>query len=92
MRIAAKFGRYLSLKNRKKTMEKQEFEKLEKLVKAAKKAASSDWEKSFTKDQAARVKDYGERVMMSPKQIACLQKIVDKDDGTQEPDEDEIST
>lgn len=71
-------------------MEKEKFEALEKLVKAAKKAASSEWEKFFTKDQAARVKDYGERVMMSPKQIACLQKIVEKDDGTQEPDGDEM--
>ena len=72
-------------------MEKQEFEKLENLVKAARKAAATEWEKSFTKDQAARVKDYGERVMMSTKQIACLQKIVDKDDGTQEQDGDELS-
>ena len=71
-------------------MEKEKFEKLEKLVKAAKKAAATEWEKSFTKDQSARVKDYGQRVMMSEKQIACLQKIVDKDDDTQETDGDEM--
>ena len=71
-------------------MEKAEFEKLEKLVKEAKKLAQTEWEKSFCKDQAARVKDYGDRVQMSVKQIACLQKIVDKN----KPDagEDEAAT
>ena len=73
-------------------MEKTEFEKLEKLVKAAKKVAATDWEKSFCKDQSERVKSYGDRVQMSEKQIACLQKIVNKNKPDAVEDEDEAAT
>ncbi len=52
-----------------------ENEDIQALVKAAKAAASTDWEKAFVKDQSDRLKKWGEKVMMSEKQIACLQKI-----------------
>jgi hypothetical protein len=50
-------------------------EELKALVKSAKSAAATDWEKAFTKEQSARVAKWGEKTMMSEKQIACLQKI-----------------
>lgn len=61
-------------------------EKLKALVKAAKAAASTDWEKSFCKDQSKRIKEWGGKVKMSEKQIAVLRKIAS---GKEEEDEEE---
>lgn len=55
------------------------------LIRDAKKLASTEWEKSFTKDLAERHKQWGDKLYMSEKQLASLRKIAGLD---QEEDSD----
>jgi hypothetical protein len=60
-------------------------DELKALVKSAKSAAATDWEKAFTKEQSARVAKWGDKTMMSEKQIAVLQKIAGQSEEDGEP-------
>ena len=59
-------------------------EELNALVKAAKAAASTGWEKGFCNDQDKRLNKWGGKVKMSEKQIAVLQKIASGKDDEEE--------
>lgn len=49
------------------------------ILKSAKAKASTDWEKNFVQDQIARFERWGSDLHISPKQIAVLQKIANKE-------------
>lgn len=59
------------------------------LLKVAKKNASTDWEKDFTKELAERHKKWGDGLYISEKQLAILQKIAGgKDEDAEEEEVD----
>ena len=57
------------------------------LLKTAKKNASTDWEKTFVTELAARHKKWGEELYVSEKQLAILQKIAGGEDEDAEEEE-----
>ena len=57
------------------------------LLKVAKKNASTDWEKDFTKELADRHKKWGDELYISEKQLAILQKIASGKDEEAEEEE-----
>ncbi|MEW5972345.1 MAG: hypothetical protein AB1713_01140 [Pseudomonadota bacterium] len=59
------------------------------LLKFAKAKAATDWEKNFVQDQITRFERWGSDLHISPRQIAALQKIANKEslDDDKEGDE-----
>lgn len=62
---------------------------LKSLLKTAKEKSATDWEKHFVQDQITRFERWGSDLRISPKQIAVLQKIANKEalDDDKEGDE-----
>lgn len=59
------------------------------LLKTAKKQASTDWEKTFVSELAARHKKWGDGLYVSERQLAILQKIAGgKDEDAEEEEVD----
>lgn len=64
-------------------------DELKSLLKVAKKKSSTDWEKNFVQEQIARFERWGSDLYISPKQIAVLQKIANREVMDDDKDGDE---
>lgn len=59
------------------------------ILKSAKAKAKTDWEKDFVQDQITRFERWGSDLRISPKQIAVLQKIANKESLDDDKESDE---
>lgn len=48
------------------------------LIERAEAAASTEWEQNFTADMRERYDRFGDRIIVSPKQMAALERIAER--------------